>query len=312
MTTETLIAASEDRVDKYIATVTDFSRNHIQNLIRSGNVLVNGKTVKPAGVIRAGDAVTLSVPDPAPLEAVAENIPLSIVYEDDDICVIDKPQDMVVHPAPGHESGTLVNALLYHLNGLSSIGGVCRPGIVHRIDRMTSGLLVVAKNDTAHLSLSSQFKDHSAFRTYLALVDGNIREDTGTVDAPIGRHPIDRKKMAIVPNGREAVTHWQVLRRYGAYSLIKVSLETGRTHQIRVHMASLHHPVTGDTVYGPAKPALSLAGQALHGFRLELTHPCSGERMTFCAKIPAYFVKALKQIHPVEDMDALWAEVSGI
>lgn len=310
MTQETLIAASEDRVDKYIATVTDLTRNRIQNLIKNGNVLVNGKKVKPSGMIRSGDTVTLSVPDPVPIDAMPEDIPLTILYEDDFICVIDKPQGMVVHPAPGHESGTLVNALLFHFNSLSSIGGEYRPGIVHRIDKMTSGLLVVAKNDTAHLSLSEQFKTHSAHRTYIALVEGNLKEDSGIVDAPIGRHPADRKKMAIVSNGREAVTHWQVLYRFGTRTLLKVSLETGRTHQIRVHMASIHHPVTGDPVYGSSKPALGLEGQALHGYCLELRHPVTGEAMRFISPLPVYFDRTLKQLAPGIAADDIMRELT--
>ena len=309
MTEETLIVASEDRADKYIATVTDLTRNRIQNLIKSGNVLVNGRTAKPSGTIHPGDTVTLSIPDPTPIDTIPEDIPISVIYEDDSLCVIDKPQGMVVHPAPGHESGTLVNALLFHFKGLSSIGGEYRPGIVHRIDRMTSGLLVVAKNDTAHIALSDQFKTHAAHRTYLALVDGNIKEDNGTVDAPIGRHPTDRKKMAIVPNGRPAVTHWTVLRRFGTRTLCNVSLETGRTHQIRVHMASIHHPVTGDTVYGASKPALCLEGQALHGYRLEFQHPETGEDMHFLSPIPSYFEHALQIISPGISADEIMREI---
>ena len=239
--------------------------------------------------------MTIAFRPPEEVDIVPQDIPIDIVYEDADIAVIDKPKGMVVHPAPGNPNGTLVNALMYHLEGLSGIGGEIRPGIVHRIDKLTSGLVVVAKNDMAHTSLAAQMKDHSARRTYIAIVDGNIREDSGTVDAPIGRHPVDRKKMAVVQDGRNAVTHWRVLERYGAYTLIEARLETGRTHQIRVHMAYIKHPVSGDTIYGAAKPRLGLDGQALHAARLELTHPRTGERMVFSAKVPEYFRSALKK-----------------
>jgi 23S rRNA pseudouridine1911/1915/1917 synthase len=211
------------------------------------------------------------------------------------LLVVDKPQGMVVHPAPGHPGGTLVNALLYHIGDLSGIGGELRPGIVHRIDKMTSGLLVVAKNDAAHRGLSEQFRNHTAHRSYIALVDGNIKQDDGTVDAPVARHLVDRKKMAIVPGGREAITHWQVAERYGQYTLLRLELETGRTHQIRVHMASLQHPVTGDDVYGRAKLPFGLKGQALHGYRLTFVHPESDDAMCFYAPPPEYFMTALKK-----------------
>lgn len=284
------------RVDAYLAEETDLSRSQVQRLIREGSATVNGEPVKPNCLLRIGDAVQLTVPAPKPASAAPEDIPLHIVYEDGDLAVIDKPQGMVVHPAPGHDSGTLVNALLYAMEDLSGVGGELRPGIVHRIDRMTSGLLVVAKNDAAHRGLSEQFKDHSANRAYIAIAEGNFSEDTGTVDAPVGRHPTDRKRMAVAANGREAVTHWRVLERFGAFTLLQLTLETGRTHQIRVHMAHLKHPLAGDDIYGPAKQKLGLAGQALHGYRLRFVHPGTGEPMVFYAPMPDYFLAALKKL----------------
>ena len=247
-------------------------------------------------MVRLGDTVRYTVPEAKPIELVPEDIPLDIVYEDEDICVVNKPRGMVVHPAVGNESGTLVNALLYHFGDLSSIGGEIRPGIVHRIDKMTSGLLVVAKNDTAHERLARQFADHSAHRSYIALVAGNIREDAGTVDAPIGRHPTERKRMAVVENGRRAVTHFRVLYRFSSVTVLALELETGRTHQIRVHMAHIHHPVVGDQVYSSGKNALGMEGQALHGWRLQLTHPVTGEPMSFEAPLPEDMRRALKRL----------------
>ena len=271
------------------------TRSAAQRMIAEGDILLNGGPVKANQKLKINDKVTVMLRPAAEVDIVPENIPIDIVYEDNDIAVIDKPKGMVVHPAPGNPNGTLVNALMYHLSGLSGIGGELRPGIVHRIDKLTSGLIVVAKNDMAHTSLAAQLKEHSARRTYIAIVDGNIKEDSGTVDAPIGRHPVDRKRMAVIKDGREAVTHWRVLERYGAYTLVEARLETGRTHQIRVHMAHIKHPVAGDVVYGSAKPRLGLEGQALHAARLELTHPATGERMTFKAKVPEYFASALKK-----------------
>ena len=226
-----------ERLDVFCARVSDNTRSAVQRMIINGDVTLNGAPAKSKDKLRTGDAVTIAFRPPEEVDIVPQDIPIDIVYEDADIAVIDKPKGMVVHPAPGNPDGTLVNALMYHLEGLSGIGGEIRPGIVHRIDKLTSGLVVVAKNDMAHTSLAAQLKDHSAHRTYIAIVDGNIREDSGTVDAPIGRHPVDRKKMAVVQGGRNAVTHWRVLERYGAYTLIEARLETGRTHQIRVHMA---------------------------------------------------------------------------
>ena len=296
MSMEFLVEEGGKRIDAYLSETTEYSRNRIQTLLKSGCISVSEKTVKPNYVLRTGDRIVLEPPETVATDVVPQEIPLDIVYEDDDLCVINKPQGMVVHPAPGHTDGTLVNALLYHLGTLSTIGGVQRPGIVHRIDRLTSGLLVVAKNDAAHQSLSNQFRDHSAGREYLTIANGNFRDDHDTISAPIGRHPIDRKKMAIVPNGREAITHWQVIERFGTHTLLKVTLETGRTHQIRVHLASIQHPVAGDTVYGSAKPQLGLVGQALHGYRLHFLHPTRNENMTFSVDLPEYFRNALHKL----------------
>lgn len=292
-----------ERLDVFCARVSDNTRSALQRMILNGDVTLNGAPAKPKDRLREGDAVTIALRPPEEADIVPQDIPIDIVYEDADIAVIDKPKGMVVHPAPGNPDGTLVNALMYRLDGLSGIGGEIRPGIVHRIDRLTSGLVVVAKNDMAHASLAAQLKEHSARRTYIAIVDGNIREDSGTVDAPIGRHPADRKRMAVVQGGRSAVTHWRVLERYGAYTLIEARLETGRTHQIRVHMAYIKHPVAGDTVYGAAKPRLGLDGQALHAARLELTHPGTGERMVFAARVPEYFRAALKRAGRTDEKD---------
>jgi len=287
--------AAGERLDVFLAAASGLSRSAVQRAAEEGRVEVNGTAARANRRLRMGEEVRLLLEPPQAVDILPEDIPLSIVYEDGDIAVIDKPQGMVVHPAPGNYSGTLVNALMFRLKDLSGIGGELRPGIVHRIDKLTSGLIVVAKNDAAHSSLSAQLKEHTARRTYIAIVSGNIREDSGAVEAPIGRHPTDRKRMAIVQNGREAYTGWRVIERYGAYTLIQASLKTGRTHQIRVHMAGIKHPVAGDTVYGGAKPALGLEGQALHAARLELTHPATGERMRFSAPVPEYFHKALKR-----------------
>ena len=284
------------RLDLCLSDNTDLSRSRAQSLIEAGLVLLNDRPCRQSDVVRPGDAVYYTVPEAKPIELIPEDIPLDIVYEDGDICVVNKPRGMVVHPAVGNESGTLVNALLYHFGDLSSIGGEIRPGIVHRIDKMTSGLLVVAKNDHAHELLARQFADHSAHRSYIALVAGSFREDSGTVDAPIGRHPTDRKRMAVVPNGRRAVTHFQVLYRFSAVTVLSLELETGRTHQIRVHMAHIHHPVVGDQVYGSGKNVLGMEGQALHGWRLQLKHPTMGERMSFTAPLPADMQRALKRL----------------
>lgn len=298
---ESVVCGVSERLDSFVAGETELSRTQAQRMIREGAILLNGKIVKPNAVTQSGDLVDITYPDPIETDVLPENIPLDILYEDSDLLVVNKPQGMVVHPSAGHESGTLVNALLYHIQDLSGIGGELRPGIVHRIDRMTSGLLVVAKNDAAHRALSDQFRDHSAHRSYAALVDGNLREDSGTINAPLARHPVDRKRMAIVAGGREAVTHWHVAARYGQYTLLQIELETGRTHQIRVHLASIQHPVTGDDVYGREKRPFGLSGQALHGYRLVLKHPATSEKLVFYAPLPDYFFTALRKAGETRD-----------
>lgn len=309
---ESILCGVSIRLDSFVAAETELSRTQAQRMIREGTILLNGKMVKPNAVVAAGDLVDVTYPDPVATDVLPENIPLDILYEDSDLLVINKPQGMVVHPASGHASGTLVNALLYHIQDLSGIGGELRPGIVHRIDRMTSGLLVVAKNDQAHRALSDQFRDHSAHRSYAAMVDGNIRQDEGKIDAPLARHPVDRKRMAIVYDGRDAVTHWRVAARYGQYTLLQVELETGRTHQIRVHLASQQHPVTGDDVYGREKRPFGLIGQALHGYRLALCHPKSGEQMVFYAPLPDYFMTAIKKAGEAEDQAAVLLRLQSL
>ncbi|MCE5189263.1 MAG: RluA family pseudouridine synthase [Eubacteriales bacterium] len=292
---ETILCSVCARLDAFVASETELSRTQAQRLIRDGSILLNEKAAKPNATTNPGDVVEITFPDAAETDVLPEDIPLDIVYEDSDLLVVNKPQGMVVHPAPGHESGTLVNALLYHVSGLSGIGGERRPGIVHRIDRMTSGLLVVAKNDAAHHALSEQFQNRTAHRSYLALVDGNLKQDQGTINAPLARHPVDRKRMAVLAGGKEAVTHWTVAARYGQYTLLQVELETGRTHQIRAHMASIQHPVTGDDVYGREKMPFGLSGQALHGYRLRFLHPRDQREMLFYAPIPPYFITALQK-----------------
>ena len=281
-----------ERIDKYLSNeMSGFSRSYIQKLMKDGHVYVNGKAVKANYKLAYDDMITVEIPDLVEPDIVPENIPLDILYEDDDILIVNKPKGMVVHPAAGHYSGTLVNALLYHCGeSLSGINGVMRPGIVHRIDMDTTGSLLVCKNDQAHQKLAEQLKVHSIKRVYHAIVCGNLKEDSGTIDAPIGRHPVDRKKMSInYQNGREAVTHYQVLERFGDYTYISCRLETGRTHQIRVHMASIRHPLLGDNVYGPQKCPFKLQGQTLHAKILGITHPTTGEYMEFDAPLPEYF-----------------------
>ena len=288
------------RIDRYLSDeLEDRSRSYIQKIMKEGYVKVNQKPVKSNYRLSFGDSVEVTLPEAKEPDIVPENIPLDILYEDQDIIMINKPKQMVVHPAPGHYSGTLVNALMYHCGDeLSGINGCMRPGIVHRIDMDTTGSLVVCKNDKAHQSLSEQLKVHSIRRIYVAIVHGNIKEDSGTVNAPIGRHPTDRKKMSThCKNGRDAVTHYKVLERFGDYTYIQCELETGRTHQIRVHMASIGHPLLGDTVYSSGKSPFKTQGQTLHAMTIGFIHPHTNEYMEISAPLPEYFLKILKSLH---------------
>ena len=289
------------RADAVLSAAVDgLTRSAAQKWMEAGRVTLNGKPVKKNAPLKPGDTLLVSPPQPQDIDLVPQDIPLDIVYEDDNVVVVNKPVGMVVHPAPGHPDGTLVNALLYHCKeSLSGINGERRPGIVHRIDRDTSGLLIVAKNDKAHLALAEQLQDHSLFRLYHAVVVGGFKEESGTVDAPLARHPVDRKRMAVcrTGEGREAITHWQVVDSQGGYSHITCRLETGRTHQIRVHMASIGHPLVGDQVYGSKKPSPGLVGQCLHAACLTFTHPTTGERMTVEAPLPDWFTKTLQRLH---------------
>lgn len=290
------------RIDKFLAdSVPDISRSSIVNLIDTGNILVNEKQINKKYKLSVGDIIKIEIPEPVPYEAKAENIALDIIYEDDDLLVVNKPKGMVVHPAPGNYEGTLVNALLFHCkDSLSGINGVMRPGIVHRIDKDTSGLLIVAKNDFSHTILAGQIKEHSFTREYEAVVFGNLKEENGTVDAPIGRNPIDRKKMCITTkNSKNAVTHYSVICRYKGYTHIKCILETGRTHQIRVHMASLGHPVAGDLVYGVKNEKTDFTGQCLHARKIGFIHPRTGEYMEFTSDLPDYFKKFLRKLENI-------------
>ena len=287
------------RIDKYLSMLMDgYSRSYIQKIISDKAVMVNQKPVKANYRISVGDIVTITLPEPVRLDVKPENIPLDILYEDEDVLLINKPKDMVVHPAPGHYSGTLVNAVMYHCGDqLSTINGILRPGIVHRIDKDTTGVLVICKNDRAHRSIAEQLSVHSITRAYHAIVYNNLTEDEGTIDAPIGRMSTDRKKMGINhKNGRPAVTHYRVLERFGRYTYIECRLETGRTHQIRVHMASIGHPLLGDTIYGPAKDNFKLQGQALHAKILGFIHPSTGEYMEFESPLPEYFTELLARV----------------
>ncbi len=280
-----------ERLDLYLSQeLNNVSRSYIQKLIKEELVKVNNKVVKAKYAVCEGDHIQVYLPEPKKLEIEAENIPIDIVYEDEDVAVVNKPQGMVVHPAPGNYSGTLVNALLYHLNSLSSINGIIRPGIVHRIDKDTSGLLMIAKNNLAHEELSKQLKAHTINRVYNALIDGNIKEEKGTIDAPIGRHPADRKKMTVTNlNSKEAVTHFRILERFGQYTLIEAKLETGRTHQIRVHMSFINHPVTGDPVYGGKNQRFKTNGQLLHAKTIGFIHPRTKEYLEFDSALPEHF-----------------------
>lgn len=282
------------RLDVFIASkFEDKTRSYIQGIIEGETVNVNGKCRKSNYKLKLGDAVILSIPEAVELNIKAEEIPLDVLYEDSDVIVINKPQDMVVHPAPGNYSGTLVNALLNHCSDLSGINGIIRPGIVHRIDKDTSGALIVAKNDIAHNSLAKQFKEHTITRSYLAIVEGIIKTDEGTIDQPIGRHPKDRIKMGVVESGKKAVTHYKVIERFTSHTLVECNLETGRTHQIRVHMAKIGHPLVGDLIYGYKKQNFNLKGQVLHAKRLGFIHPSTNEYMEFVSPLPAYFERLL-------------------
>ncbi len=296
METKTVIAEKSERLDVYLSEKLDKTRSAIKKLIEDKNVTVNGKVEKAGKTLREGDEITVILPDPVKLDLEAENIPLDIIYQDEDIAIINKPQGMTVHAGNGVHGSTLVNALLYHLDSLSGINGVIRPGIVHRIDKDTSGLLVVAKNDAAHVSLSEQIKNKTCHRIYLALVEGVVKENDGVIDTFIGRSDKNRTMMAVKSDGRRAVTHYKVIRRYKDYTLMEFSLETGRTHQIRVHTKYLGHPIVGDPVYGYKTQKFRLNGQLLHAFRLELTHPKSGERMVFEAPLPDYFREVLEKL----------------
>lgn len=292
------------RLDVALTEKTGKSRSFIQNLIQEERVLVNGQVKKANYKIQAGDTVEINIPEPRELDVQAENLPLDIIFEDEDILVVNKPQGMVVHPAPGAWNGTMVNALLYHCQSLSGINGVIRPGIVHRIDKDTSGLLVVAKNDEAHHQLAGQIKAHSVGRSYRAVVHGVLSEPSGTVHAPIGRDPKDRKKMAVVfKNAKDAVTHYYVLERYFQFTEIRAVLETGRTHQIRVHLAYLKHPILGDPLYGPKKNPFGLNGQVLHAETLGFIHPRTGQKMEFTVEPPRSFLDVLGKLRQLTERE---------
>ena len=292
---------SGERIDALLArTIEDLSRSAAQRLIEQGAVLIEGRAVQKNTRCQAGDRITVTMPTTEEIDLVPQDLPLDVMYEDDDLIVVNKARGMVVHPAPGHPDGTLVNALLWHCgDSLSGIGGEKRPGIVHRIDKDTSGLLIVAKNDFAHQALSAQLADRSLSRVYEAVVRGRLREESGIIDRPIGRHPTDRKRMAIVERtGRPAVTHWGVLTRYNGYTQIRCRLETGRTHQIRVHMASIGHPLLGDGVYGAPSPEKGLEGQCLHARELKFVHPRTGEHVHLVTELPTWFTDVLARLGP--------------
>ncbi len=295
-----------ERIDKYLSQDENLcmTRNSIQKLIDSSNIIVNNKIVDKKYKVKINDKIIVNIPDAVSPDITAENIPLDIVYEDNDLLVVNKPKGMVVHPAPGNYSGTLVNALMYHCgNSLSGINGVIRQGIVHRIDKNTSGLLIVAKNDISHKHLANQIKEHSFKRKYQAVVYGNLKDDEGTIDAPIGRHPVDRKKMAITyKNSKPAITHYKVLERYDGFTHIELILETGRTHQIRVHMSSIGHSVAGDDVYGVKKVITSLQGQCLHAYYIGFVHPVTNKWLEFSAPLPEYFTDFLSKLRKQENI----------
>ena len=286
------------RVDAWLPSQAEgLTRSAAQRLLEEGRVTLNGKPLAKNYKLTGGETLSVSLPDPEPLDALPQDIPLDVVFEDADVIVVNKPKGLVVHPAPGHPDGTLVNALLHHCGGsLSGVGGALRPGIVHRIDRDTSGLIIAAKNDFAHQALAAQLQDHSLARTYECVALGGFQEELGTVNAPIGRHPVERKKMAVVPSGRPAVTHWAVLERFSGYTRLRCQLETGRTHQIRVHLAYLGHPILGDTVYGPKKPVPGLQGQCLHAVGLRFLHPRTGETVELRCPLPEEFQAVLRRL----------------
>ena len=291
------------RVDAYLASaMEDLTRSAAARLLEEGRVKSAGKPLVKNHRLAGGETLELELPEPETPQVAPEDIPLDVVYEDGDVIVVNKPKGLVVHPAPGHPDGTLVNALLHHCgDSLSGVGGVLRPGIVHRIDRDTSGLIIAAKNDFAHQKLAAQLADHTLARTYECIVVGNLRQDSGTVDAPIGRHPTDRKKMAVTAGGRRAVTHWEVIARYGGFTHVRCRLETGRTHQIRVHMASIGHPILGDTVYGNKKSVPGLTGQCLHAVGLRFLHPRTGEPVELFCPLPEEFTAQLRKLEGKRD-----------
>lgn len=298
---ETVTAEAEDagtRADVFLAAKLGVSRSNMQKLLEDGRVKRGEKIIKANYKVRAGEMFVVDIPEPEPIEAVPENIPLDIIYEDDDVAVLNKARGMVVHPAPGNYTGTLVNALLYHCSNLSGINSAIRPGIVHRLDKDTSGIMIVAKNDAAHISLSQQIQSKTAVRTYLAVVRGNIKTDSCTIETQIARDKTDRKKMAVVKEGgRDAITDYEVLERFGKYTLVRCKLRTGRTHQIRVHMEYLGYPLVGDPKYSPMKTPFGIKGQALHSHTLEFTHPRTGERMKFEAPLPEDMHKIITRLH---------------
>ena len=298
---EVVTAGAEDagaRIDVCLAAKLGVSRSNMQKLLEDGRVKRGDKVLKANYKVRAGEVYTVDIPEPEPIEAVPEDIPLDIIYEDDDVVVLNKARGMVVHPAPGNYTGTLVNALLYHCKNLSGINSAIRPGIVHRLDKDTSGIMIVAKNDAAHIALSQQIQSKTAVRTYLAVVRGNIKTDSGTIETQIARDKNDRKKMAVVKDGgREAITDYEVLERFGKYTLVRCKLRTGRTHQIRVHMEYLGYPLVGDPKYSPMKTPFAIKGQALHSHTLEFTHPRTGGRMKFEAPLPEDMHKIITRLH---------------